>query len=143
MSTATEVELGAVAPDSSIVARATLRMATPAALVALKVISIPRRADGNYPEKVGSDTQDLCRLVEFYGQDRLVEELANLSVECRTWLAEVRMHRFSPDRDLNYSMLRVRRYSSNVDADAIAEDNLAALGLFGEWLHPEDRDLGV
>jgi hypothetical protein len=73
----------------------------------------------------------------------LFEELAGLPPECRAWLAEVLMQRFSPDRDLKYSMLRVRRYLSNVDAGAITEDNLAALGLFGELLHPEDRDLGV
>jgi hypothetical protein len=40
-------------------------------------------------------------------------------------------------------MLRVRRYSSNVDAGAITEDNPAALGLFGELLHPEGQDSGV
>ncbi|MCL5445533.1 MAG: hypothetical protein M1121_05700, partial [Actinobacteria bacterium] len=87
MQTASVLELFVVDKTGRVVVTTELSVASRAALVALKAVSIPRRRKGSYPEKIGSDIQDLFRLVDGVPVDALVSEFASLDRESRELLA--------------------------------------------------------
>ena len=61
--TAERVRVEVNSPKGDLLASASMRIATPAALVALKSVSLPRRAKSANPSKLMSDTIDLLALV--------------------------------------------------------------------------------
>lgn len=138
MRTATVVDLGAVAPAPAgfVTARARLHVATRGALIAMKVVSIPRRSSGHYPAKIGSDMQDLFRLVEGENLEELAQEVRTLGdQDALKWLASTLIQRFSAGTpDLRYAVARLRQYVHNIDAERIGEAELGLLGLLGEAL---------
>lgn len=85
MTTASTVELSAVDAHGTL-ANVSLRVASLAALVALKTVSLPRRRSGSYPHKVGSDMQDLYRLVEGRNFDDALAGLLGAPDELRRWV---------------------------------------------------------
>jgi hypothetical protein len=134
MQTATALTLGVVVGDGTVLAETTLAVASKAALVALKTVSIPRRASGSYPAKVGSDIQDLYRLVQGQNLDALVEDFASLEAEALDWIAQTLVKTFSPHGDLRYAGIRLRRFANNVDAQAITDTDLTIIGELGAAL---------
>jgi hypothetical protein len=133
MRSATKLSLGSVAPDGSVTEEVEAEVASRPALVALKAVSIPRRKEGSYPEKVGSDIQDLYRLVEGLDLDVLLAELDTLETEARQWIAGVLTTTFS-DKELRYAAMRMHRFAANVDSEGIAEGDLALLAELGAAL---------
>jgi hypothetical protein len=87
MRTATAVSLGVFDDAGEVIERTELQVASTAALVALKAVAIPRRRDGNYPEKIGSDIQDLFRLVDGSDLEGIVSDFDELDAEARDRLA--------------------------------------------------------
>lgn len=136
MQTASPLSLGVVDETGRVVIKTELSVASRAALVALKAVSIPRRREGSYPEKIGSDIQDLFRLVDAAPVDELASEFASLDHESRDWLAAVLTKNFSHDHDVRYNVARLRRYAGNVDAQVISEDDLILIAEFGAVLWP-------
>lgn len=68
---ASEVEVASVLPDGAVDERARVRVASRAALLALKTVSIARRGRGHYPQKVSSDIQDLYRQITSQGLEEI------------------------------------------------------------------------
>lgn len=132
MQTASAVSLGVVDANGAITAEADLAVASVPALIALKTVAIPRRRAGSYPEKIGSDIQDLYRLVERAPFGELVVAFSTLEAEARAWVATSLARGFREgSADLRYAAMRMRRFSDNVDSRAIEEDDLALLGELG------------
>lgn len=139
MKTATTVEIGAVDATSRVVQRTEILVASPPALVTLKSVSIPRRVDGHYPEKVGSDIQDLLRLVEGQDLDMLVKKVRDGGSDLADWVGAFLSETFSLGSDnLRYSMARLRRLANNIDASSITEESLSLLGEFGDILRQNE-----
>ncbi len=135
MATASAVELSAVDGQRT-VAKVSLRVASlPAlpALVALKTVSLPRRRSGNYPHKVGSDMQDLYRLVEGRYFDEALEGLLGAPDELRRWVGGELSATFNGS-NRRYSAARLRRFADNMESRSISEDDLSALGDLGDAL---------
>ena len=84
MRTASRVSLGVVDETGQIVATTDLLVASRAALITLKAVSIPRRRQGSYPENIGSDIQDLFRLVDGQDLETLAGDFDSLDEEART-----------------------------------------------------------
>jgi hypothetical protein len=138
MCSASEVEVGSVHPDGVVTARSSIQVASRAALIALKTVSIPRRGRGHYPHKVGSDIQDLYRLVASQGIDEIRASFRELDPAARAFVASSLVHTFTArTADLRYSVARLRRYASNADAMEIGEDDLALLGMLGRAIEGE------
>ncbi len=132
MRTASSLRLGVVDASNEVVAKVDLAVASPAALVALKAVSIPRRAAGSYPHKVGSDIQDLLSLLNGQDLDALIDEFSSLDKEATRWIADTLTKGFSRGTsDLRYSFARLRRLAANTDARSITEDDLVLIGEFG------------
>jgi hypothetical protein len=89
--------------------------------------------NGQYPQKMGSDIQDLYRLVEGQGFDLVVNAFQQTPEELRLWVANELGHDFS-GRDLRYFAARLRAFADNVDAGAITEEDLSLLGDLGQAL---------
>ncbi len=135
MRTASAVELRVADANGAITAEAGLAVASVPALIALKTVAIPRRRDGRYPEKIGSDIQDLYRLVGSAPFHELIAAFGTLEGEARVWVAASLRRGFEEgSADLRYAAMRMRRFSDNVDSRAIEEDDLALLGEFGDAL---------
>lgn len=132
MRTAATVDLRVVDASGHIVQSVEVQVASRPALVALKIVSIPRRREGGYPLKEGSDIQDLFRLVEGQDFDALADAFTTLDQEARLWVADRLSRTFSAgSSDLRYALVRLRRYSDNVDSRSIEEEDLALLGRLG------------
>jgi hypothetical protein len=135
MSTATQMSVAVGNGTGEISTEVELRVATRPALIALKSVSIPRRQDGTYPEKIGSDIQDLFRLVQGEMLDDLLAGFDSLDPEARSWIARTLIKQFSAgEPDIRYSHLRLRRYSDNADSREIEENDLAIVGELGAAL---------
>ena len=70
----------------SVVADAMIPVATAAALIALKTVSMVRRPHSNQPQKVGSDIHDLVRLVASSGGRTTAVELVALDRDLAQWV---------------------------------------------------------
>jgi hypothetical protein len=135
MTSAGEVELACVMPEGSVAEPCHVWVASRAALIALKSISIPRRQKGSYPQKVGSDIQDLYRLAANGGFDEVVAEFARLDLAAGDFVSQFLVRTFSvATPDLRYSFARLRRYSSDIDAATIEENGLVIPGELGTAL---------
>ena len=111
---------------------ATAPVASVAALVALKSVSMPRRVASNHPEKVASDAHDLVRLVEGRDLDALARVLAATEKELASWIGQTLVQWFSDDADQRYTLMRLRRLSSAVDAQSLDEDVLSIVAVLGQ-----------
>ena len=120
-----------VTTDGSSIAQSVAPVATVAALVALKSVSMPRRSASNHPEKVASDVHDLVRLVEAQGIDDLARVLTGADAELARWIGETLVRWFSADADQRYTIARLRRLSNALDAQAIDEDVLDVVAILG------------
>jgi hypothetical protein len=134
MRTASRLSLGVVDETGRIVATTDLFVASRAALITLKAVSIPRRRQGSYPEKIGSDIQDLFRLVDGQDLEALAGDFDSLDEEAHGWVATMLTKNFSRDGDLRYNLARLRRYAGNLDAQSITEDDMAVVSELGSTL---------
>jgi hypothetical protein len=120
------------AASGAVLVEADLPVATVAALVCLKTVSMVRRPHGRHPVKVGSDIHDLVRLVQVQGARRIAEELAGYDAELSRWVGEHVANAFG--RDLRYTLLRLRRNDRSASAQALRDDQVAAVGVLAEEL---------
>ena len=91
------------------IASATMRVATTAGLIALKSVSMPRRADSNNPAKATSDTVDLLALLETESVEEVSAALADAPPALRRWIAITCGRVFVIDRRYTEARLRVAR----------------------------------
>lgn len=110
----------------------TAPVASVAALVALKSVSMPRRVASNHPEKVASDAHDLVRLVEGRDLDALAQLLTATGRELASWIGQTLVQWFSDDADQRYTLMRVRRLSSALDAKSVDEHVLSIVAALGQ-----------
>jgi hypothetical protein len=136
MRTASPVRICAVSPSTSLIVESiTIEVASRAALIALKTLSFPERKDGHYPQKIGSDIQDLYRLVVGQNLDSLVELLSQGGRELSTFVGGILSKNFTlGTSDLRYGIARLRLLAGNIDASAISEEELSLLGELGAAL---------
>lgn len=133
MRSASTVTIGAVDARGCVIERADVEVAPRAALIILKTLSFPERIDGNYRAKIGSDVQDLYRLVEREDLDILATSVIECGPELTEFIADELCHYFSAGTsNLRYTHTRMRSFTRNVDSMAITEDALAVLGVLGE-----------
>lgn len=116
----------------SSVARSIVPVASVAALVSLKTVSMIRRPHGNHQEKVGSDIHDLVRLVSIAGAGTIAAELASANRELATWVAAQVGRSFGPD--LRYTLIRLRKHDRSAGAQALLDDDVAATVILGDAL---------
>jgi len=105
------------------VAEASIPIASVAALIALKTVSMVRRPHGNSPQKVGSDIHDLVRLVAT-GAQAAAEQLVELDADLSSWVAAEISRAF--DTDLRYTLLRFHRTDRSAGAQALSDADVAA-----------------
>lgn len=136
MRTASPVRICAVSPSTSLIDESiTIEVASRAALIMLKTLSFPERKEGHYPQKIGSDIQDLYRLVVGQNLDSLVELLSQGGSELSTFVGGVLSKTFTlGTSDLRYGIARLRRLAGNIDGSAISEEELSILGELGAAL---------
>jgi hypothetical protein len=116
--------------DGSIIVEASLPVATVAAIVAMKTVSMIRRPHGAHPEKVGSDIHDLVRLVGVGGARRVAQQLVEGDRELAAWVGQQAARAFG--KDLRYSVLRMRRFDRSAGAQALSDEELAAIVVLSE-----------
>ena len=92
----------------------------------LKTVAAVRRPHGNSPGKVGSDIHDLVRLTRDGDIAEIAAELA-LEPELANWVAAQVDRLF--DRDLRYTLIRLRRFDNSVAAQALADDEIGATAI--------------
>ena len=146
MRSALTVTIGTVDDEGCITERVDVEVASRPALVILKTLSFPERIDGNYRYKVGSDVQDLYRLVEREDIDVLAAAIAECGPELATFIAGELRHYFAAGTsDLRYTHTRMRSFARNADSLAITEDALSILGVLGETIEEllEARARGI
>ena len=124
----------AVANGDQIVAQSQARVATTASLIALKAVSLPRRAGSPNPQKAGSDVHDLIRLVKGCDFEATANELATSGMGLVSFVAQTLAKWFSPDHDQHYTMARLRRTTNSLDAGAISEHDLTEVALLADAL---------
>jgi hypothetical protein len=105
-------------PRGNVLASASLRIATVSGLIALKVVSIPQRAEGTNPAKVISDTLDLLALAQAEPLDDLIGTLDTSPVPLQEWMAATCQRVFIDE--LRYTEARLRATRANVAPGAIA-----------------------
>jgi hypothetical protein len=105
-------------PRGNVLASASLRLATVCGLIALKVVSIPQRAEGMNPAKVISDTLDLLALAQAQPLDELISTLDTSPVPLQEWMAATCQRVFIDE--LRYTEARLRATRANVAPGAIA-----------------------
>lgn len=130
------IERVIVSDRESVVVDAHIPVASTAALVALKTVSMVRRPHGNSPQKIGSDIHDLVRLVTGSGARSVAAELvadANLA----TWVAE-QLHR-AFGADLRYTLLRLRTNDRSAGAQALTDAEVEATGILADELTEQLR----
>ncbi len=123
-----------VVGDESVVARTSAPIATSASLIALKAVAIPHRSQGSRPAKVGSDIHDLVRLVQSCDRSDVVGSISEFSAELSDWVGTTLIKWFSPEQDLRYTFARLRHLARSPDAQALGQDDLAAVGELGRAL---------
>ncbi len=123
-----------VVEDRDVIAEASAPIATVPALIVLKTVAIPRRSRGSSPEKVGSDIHDLVRLVQGCDFDAVDYAISVAGDELCEWVGNTLVKWFSPVQDLRYTYARLRRLASSIDAEALTEDDLAAVAELGRVL---------
>ena len=133
LATSEPTELVAV-EDGDVVAKATAPIATTSSLIALKAVAIARRAQGDSPQKVGSDIHDLVRLVQSSDFDAVADSIATAGDELRNWVGATLVKYFSPEQDLRYTFARLRRLARSTDAETLSEDDLAIVAELGHEL---------
>ena len=146
MRSALTVTIGTVDDEGCITERVDVEVASRPALVILKTLSFPERINGNYRYKVGSDVQDLYRLVEREDIDVLAAAIAECGPELATFIAGELRHYFAAGTsDLRYTHTRMRSFARNADSLAITEDALSILGVLGETIEEllEARARGI
>lgn len=111
------------------VAEASIPIASVAALIGLKTVSMVRRPHGNSPHKVGSDIHDLVRLVGT-GALAAAEQLVELDADLSRWVAGEIGRAF--DADLRYTLLRFRRTDRSAGAQALSDADVAATVTFAD-----------
>lgn len=133
MRTASPVRIDAVSPSTGLIDESvTIEVASRAALIALKTLSFRERKDGHHPQKVGSDIQDLYRLVVGQNLDSLIELISEGGGELSTFVGGILSKNFSlGSPDLRYGFARLQRLASNVDVTSISEEGLSLLGELG------------
>lgn len=135
MRSASPAEIVVTDRHGSEVQHVQVNVAGRAALVVLKTLSFPERRDGSYPHKVGSDIQDLYRLVESADLASLATEIIDADSELSAFICAELIHHFSPgSSDLRFNHVRLRQFARNVDADAIEQDDLTVLASLGELI---------
>ena len=102
------------------IASASLRVATTAGLIALKSVSLPRRADSNNPAKVTSDTIDLLALFETMSADDIARDLVDAPLPLRRWIAQTCKRVFVDDKRYTEARLRASRQAINPGALLLA-----------------------
>ena len=112
---------------SRVVASASMRIATTAALIALKSVSLPRLADSNNPAKATSDTIDLLALIETESAEDIAAGLADAPPALRQWVAATCERVFVTDRRYTEARLRVARQPINAGALLLAGQLAEAL----------------
>lgn len=117
------VERVVVTDRGTTVADATIPVASPSALVALKTVSMVRRPHGNSPQKVGSDIHDLVRLVTASGARRIAVGLAE-DKELAAWVGAQVGRAFGSDA--RYTLLRLRANDRSAGAQALQDDEVEA-----------------
>jgi len=120
-----------VIEDGSSITQSVTPVATVAALVALKSVSMPRRSASNHPEKIASDIHDLVRLVEGHDLNELARALGAADAELARWIGQTLVRWFSADADQRYTLARLRRLSNALDAQAIDEGVLDVIAILG------------
>ena len=130
MRTASLVRVSAVSSSTGLIDESvTIEVASRAALIVLKTLSFPERKDGHYPQKVGSDIQDLYRLVVGQNLDSLIELISSGGDELSTFVGRILSKTFLlGSTDLRYGFARFQRLANNVDASSISEEGLSLLG---------------
>lgn len=123
-----------VVEDRDVIAEACAPIATVPALIVLKTVAIPRRSRGSSPEKVGSDIHDLVRLVQGCDFDAVDHAISVAGDELCEWVGNTLVKWFSPVQDLRYTYARLRRLARSIDAEALTEDDLAAVAELGRVL---------
>ena len=125
--TATMQSVEVLNEGSRVVALASIRIATTAALFALKSVSLPRRADSNNPAKATSDTIDLLALIETESVEDIAAGLADAPPALRQWVAATCERVFVTDRRYTEARLRVARQPINAGALLLAGQLAEAL----------------
>lgn len=92
-----------------LVASATMRVATTGGLIALKSVSLPRRADSNNPAKATSDTIDLLALIETESVEEVSAAISDAPPALRQWIMNTCRRVFVTDRRYTEARLRVAR----------------------------------
>jgi hypothetical protein len=133
MRTASTVTIEVIDDKGHVTECVDIAVASRPALLILKTLSFPERIDGRYRQKVGSDVQDLYRLVEREDLDLLAAAIADCGPELTDFIATELRHYFTAGTsDLRYTYTRMRSFARNADAIAITEDALSILGVLGE-----------
>ena len=120
-----------VVGDGRVTASADIRLATIPALIAMKAVAIPRRADSNNPNKAGSDIHDLYRLVIGTDIDLTAAVISEHDPRLGHWVGRELVRLFSPERDLRYTYARLQRYHPT---DTITEPDLAVIAELGNLM---------
>lgn len=118
-----------VTNGNQIVAHSHARVATPASLIALKAVALPRRVDGHNPQKIGTDIYDLVSLAKGCDIRSFAREFAASEEDMTSWVAQTLTKWFSPDHDQRYTLTRLRRIASSFDIGAISEHDLTEVAL--------------
>jgi hypothetical protein len=143
MRSATSLTIGVADTDGEVINRTTVRVASRAALVALKTLSFPERIDGRYRQKAGSDIQDLYRLVERTDLDELAEEVGVSGPEMTAFVgAELRHYFTANTANLRYAHVRMQSFARNADSAGITEAALSTLGVLGDILGDQAPEEG-
>lgn len=125
------IERVVVSDGESIVVDAHIPVASTAALVALKTVSMVRRPYGKSPQKIGSDIHDLVRLVAGGGARTVATELV-ADAALAGWVAE-QMHR-AFGSDLRYTLLRLRTNDRSAGSQALTDADVEATGILADEL---------
>lgn len=120
-----------VSDSESVVVDARIPVASTAALVALKTVSMVRRQHGNSPQKVGSDIHDLVRLVGSSGARTVATDLVADGALAK-WVAG-QLHR-AFGTDLRYTQLRLRTNDRSAGAQALGDAEVEAAGILADEL---------
>ena len=110
-------------------ASASMRVATTAGLIALKTVSLPRRADSNNPAKAMSDTIDLLALFETAHIVNIAADLVDAPTPLRRWIATTTRRVFVDDRRYTEARLRASRQRVNQGALLLAAQLAEAVAL--------------
>lgn len=119
-----------VSDRGSVVVDARIPVASTAALVALKTVSMVRRPHGNSPQKIGSDIHDLVRLVAGGARTIATELVADAALA--TWVAEQLQRAFGTD--LRYTLLRLRTNDRSAAAQALTDADVEATSILADEL---------